>query len=118
MRFCAKLGKRASETLDILRVAYGDNAFKNKIVFVWHERFKEGWESVKDDERPGQPKNQQSCQNVERVRQLVRSARQLSVQIMAEELNLNRETRRKILVDYLGTRNISAKMVSRLLSNK
>jgi hypothetical protein len=41
---------------------------------------------VKDDERSGQPKTQQGCENVERVRQLVRSGRRLSVRIMAEEL--------------------------------
>jgi hypothetical protein len=35
--------------------------------------------------------------------------------MMAEELNLNRETVRKILTDDLGMRQISAKMAPRIL---
>jgi hypothetical protein len=88
IKFCAKLGKSARETLDMLRVAYGDNALKKSIVFEWLERFKEGWERVK----PRQPKTQQSCENLEKVKQLVQSDRRLCVQMMAEELNLNTET--------------------------
>ena len=58
IKFCRKLGKSASETVDILRVAHGDNVLKKSSVFEWHERFKEGQESVEDDERPGQPETQ------------------------------------------------------------
>ena len=77
-----------------------------------------GRESMKDDERPRQPKTQRRCANVERVRQSVRSDRRLSVRLMAEELNLNTETVRKIFKDDFGTRKISAKMVPRLLSDE
>jgi hypothetical protein len=59
----------------MLRVAYGGNALKKSSVFEWRKRFKGGQENVKDDERPGQPKTQQRCQNVERVQQLVQSDR-------------------------------------------
>jgi hypothetical protein len=38
--------------------------------------------------------------------------------MMAEELNLNRETARKILTDDLGTRRISAKMVPKILGDE
>jgi hypothetical protein len=66
----------------------------------------------------GQPQTQQNCENVERVQQLVQSDRQLSVWMMAEELNLNRDRVTKILTDDLGMRKISAKIVPRLLSDK
>jgi hypothetical protein len=42
---------------------------------------------VKDDERIGHPKSHWTDKNVEKVRKLVRSDRQLSVLMMAEELN-------------------------------
>jgi mRNA-degrading endonuclease RelE of RelBE toxin-antitoxin system len=90
---------------------------KKSSVFEWHKRFKEGWEDVKDDERTGRPKTHRTDKNVEKVRKLVRSDRQLSVRMMAEELNLDRETVRKILTEDLGMRNISAKMVPRVLSD-
>jgi hypothetical protein len=38
--------------------------------------------------------------------------------MMAEELNLNRETVRKILTDDLGTSKFSAKMLPRILSDE
>jgi hypothetical protein len=38
--------------------------------------------------------------------------------MMAEELNLNRETVRKIFTDDLGMRKISAKVVPRILIDK
>jgi transposase len=117
IKFCAKLGKSASETLQMLTEAYGADAVKTSSVFEWHKRFEEGWEDVKDDERAGRPKTHRTDENAEKVRKLVRSDRRLSVRTMAEELNLDRETVRKILPEVLGMRKVSAKMVPRILSD-
>jgi hypothetical protein len=51
IKFCAKLGKSASETLQILTEAYGADAMKKLSVFEWHKRFKEGQKDIKDDKR-------------------------------------------------------------------
>jgi hypothetical protein len=56
IKFCAKLGKSASETLQMLTEAYGAAAMKTSSIFEWHKRFKECREDVKDDERTGCPK--------------------------------------------------------------
>jgi hypothetical protein len=56
IKFCAKLGKSVSETLQMLTEAYCADAMKKSGVFEWHKRFKEGREDVKDDERTGRPK--------------------------------------------------------------
>jgi hypothetical protein len=63
IKFCAKLGKRASETLQMLTGDYGADAMKMLSVFEWHERFQEGREDVKDDERTGRPKTHQTDEN-------------------------------------------------------
>jgi hypothetical protein len=60
IKFCAKLGKSASETLQMLTEAYGADAMKKSSVFEWHKRFKEGREYVKDDKRTGNPKTHQT----------------------------------------------------------
>jgi orotate phosphoribosyltransferase-like protein len=57
---------------------------------------------VKDNERTGRPKTHRTDENVGKVRKLVRSDRGLSVRMMAEELNLDRETARKILTRRFG----------------
>jgi hypothetical protein len=75
IKFCAKLGKSASETLQILTEAYGADALKKSSVFEWHKRFKEGQEDVKDDERTGCLKTHQTDENVEKVWKLVCSDR-------------------------------------------
>jgi hypothetical protein len=56
IKFCAKSGKSASETLALLTLAYGEYAMKKSSDFEWHRQFKEGHEDVQDDPRSGQPK--------------------------------------------------------------
>jgi hypothetical protein len=98
----------------MLTEAYCADAMKKSSVFEWH---KEGREDVKDDERTGCPKTHRTDENVEKVRKLVCSEKQLSVRMIAEELNLDRETVRNILTEGLGMRKVSAKMVSQILSD-
>ena len=56
IKFCFKLGKNASETYGMLQNAFRPSCMKRVSVFGWHKRFKEGRESVKDDERCGKSK--------------------------------------------------------------
>jgi len=84
VKFCAKIGKSASETLALLTVAYGEYTVKKSSVFEWHRQFKEGTEDVQDDPRSGQPKTQRTDANVDRVQTLVCSYRRLGVRVIAE----------------------------------
>jgi hypothetical protein len=63
------------------------------------------------DPRIRQPKTQRTDANVDRVRTLVRSDRRLGVRVIAEELNMNRETVRPIVKEDLGMRKFSLKIV-------
>ena len=53
IKFCFKLGKNATETYGMLQTAFGASCMNQALVFEWHKRFKEGRESVRDDERCG-----------------------------------------------------------------
>ncbi len=47
-----KMPEKRMEYLNgILEAAFGQSCVNRASVFVWHKRFKEGSESVKDDER-------------------------------------------------------------------
>lgn len=118
IKFCVKLGKSASETAALLQEAYGEHSMKKSSVFEWHRRFKEGREDVRDDARSGQPKSKRTAANVDKVRALVRSDRRLSVRMMAEELNINRETVRQILKEDLGMSKVSPKRVPEILTGE
>ena len=52
---------------------------------------------MQNDPRSGQPKTRRTDANVDRVRTLVRSDRRLDLRLIAEELNMNRETVRQIV---------------------
>ena len=56
IKFCFKLGKNASETYGMLHTAVGASCMNRTSVFEWHMRFKEGRESVRDDESCGRSK--------------------------------------------------------------
>ena len=56
IEFCFKLGKNATETYGMLQTAFGASCMNRASVFEWHKRFKEGRESVRDDERCGRSK--------------------------------------------------------------
>ena len=52
-----KLGKNAAtETYGMLQTAFWPSCMNRASVFEWHKRFKEGTESVRDDERCGRSK--------------------------------------------------------------
>ena len=56
LKFCFKLGKSATETYGMLQTAFRESCMNRASVFEWHKRFKEGRESVRDDERCGRSK--------------------------------------------------------------
>ena len=56
IKFCFKLGKNATETYGMLQTAFGASCMNQASVFEWHKRFKEGRQSVRDDERCGRSK--------------------------------------------------------------
>ena len=56
IKLCFKLGKNARETYGMLQTAFGASCMNRAWVFEWYKRFKEGKESVRDDEKCGRSK--------------------------------------------------------------
>ena len=57
IKFFFKVGKNdATETYGMLQTPFGQSCMNRASVFEWHERFKEGMESVRDNERCGRSK--------------------------------------------------------------
>ena len=59
----------------------------------------------------------QTADNVERVKQMVRGDRRLIVLMIADELEINRDSVCKIITEDLGMRKICAKMAPKLLDD-
>jgi hypothetical protein len=53
IKFCMKLGKSTTETLEMLREAFGEHSLSWTAVFEWHSCVKAGQVSVEDDKHSG-----------------------------------------------------------------
>ena len=69
IKLCFKLGKKATETYGMLQTAFRPSCMNRASVFECHKRFKEGKESVRDDEKCGRSKEVNTPQLIgQRVR--------------------------------------------------
>ena len=55
IKFLVKLGKNGPKIHQMLQQVYGEDALKERTVFKWVQRFREGREDLKDDTRSGRP---------------------------------------------------------------
>ena len=68
IKFCFKLGKNsATETYGMLQTAFRPSCMNRASVFWGHKRFKEGKESVRDDERCGRSKEVNTLELAKRL---------------------------------------------------
>jgi histone-lysine N-methyltransferase SETMAR len=89
IKFCVLLKKSPSETLRMLEKAYGKAAMKKTQVYKWHKRFRDGRASVNDDPRSGRPSTSTNDNNIERVRNVVRSDWRKSIQEISSEIGIS-----------------------------
>ena len=88
IKFCAKLGKSGSETLQLLRTAYGNAVLSSTQVLRCHKALKDGRESVEDKQRAGRPSTSKTENNVAHVKAVLDRDRRFSVRLMAEAVGL------------------------------
>ena len=118
IKFCAKLGKSGSETLQLLRTAYGDAVLSSAQVLRWHQAFKDGRESIEDEQRAGRPSPSRTENNVARVKAVLDRDRRLSVRLIAEEVGLPKTNVHRIITEDLHMRKNCAKLVPKNLSDE
>ncbi|XP_033213941.1 uncharacterized protein LOC117171005 [Belonocnema kinseyi] len=82
--------------LEMLEKCFGSYALKKTAVYQWHERFKNGRESINDDDRSGRPSTSKADENVDKVQKM-----------LAEN---------HIIVNDLGLRLVAAKLVPKDLN--
>ncbi|EGI59619.1 FLJ37770-like protein [Acromyrmex echinatior] len=86
IKFCVRLGKNATEIFQMLQEAFKDDCISRSQSGRWHKAFKEGREEVADEPRSGRPTTARTDKNVNRVCEVLRSDRRLSI---ADTLNMS-----------------------------
>jgi hypothetical protein len=97
--------------------AFEDNAVNQSRTLLWHKRFKDGQTSVDDDERSGRPSKSTTPENIANIREAILAERRQTIHDVCEIVGLSYGTFQRILADSLNMRRISARFVSRLLSD-
>ena len=83
MKFCLKLGKNATETYRMLQTAFGASYMNQVSVFKWHKRFKEGRESVRDDEKFGRSKEVRTPELIGQIKNFMDKDRCVSIETIS-----------------------------------
>ena len=116
IKFCANLGKSATETLEMIQQGFGDQSLSRAQVFQWHARFKTGRTSVDDDERTGRPTSCTTPETVARIEEFIRQDRRRTIRDIAEEVEVGYGTCQRVLTEELGMHRVAAKFVPRNLT--
>jgi len=117
IEFCAKLGKSGSETLQLLRTAYGDAVLCSAQVFRRHKAFKDERDSVEDEQCTGRPSTSRTENNVARVKAVLDRDQCLNVRLIEEEVGIPKTDIHRIITKDLHMRKICAKLVPKNLSD-
>ena len=114
IKFCVNLGKSPTETKQMIDMA-GDGAHVSRsMVFKWHKRFRDGRESIDDDERPGRP-TEIGDAIIDDIRHAVQEDGRITVREISELFDLSTSTVHTILTENLKLERLSARWVPRLL---
>ncbi|UYV71570.1 hypothetical protein LAZ67_8003713 [Cordylochernes scorpioides] len=89
IKFCVKNGFKGAEIFCMLHTAYGDAVMSQRRVFKWYKRFKDGREDTADNERSGRPSTSTTPEKVDKVLELVREDRRITVREVAEEAGIS-----------------------------
>ena len=112
IKLCFKLGKNATETYGMLQTGFRASCMNRASVFEWHKRFKEGRESVRDDERCGRSNEVRAPELIGQIKNFMDKDRCVSI---SAQFDVSVGTVHTIIHEELKMRKIYAKFVPRVL---
>ena len=116
IKFCFKLGKNdATETYGMLLTAFGASCMNQASVFEWHKKFKEGTESVRDDEKCGRSKEVRTPELIGQIKNFMDKDRHVPIETISAQFDVSVGTVHTIICEELKMRKICVKFVPRVL---
>ena len=89
IKLCFKLRKYATETYGLLPTAFGASCINRALVFEWHKKFKEGRESVRDDERCGRSKEVKTPETIGQIMNFKDMYRRVSIETISAQFDIS-----------------------------
>ena len=99
----------------MLPTAFRPSCMNQASVFEWHKRFKEGRESVRDDERCGRSKEVRTPELIGQIKNFMDKDRRVSIETISAQFDVSVGTVHIIIHEELKMRKICTKFVPRVL---
>ena len=101
IKFCFKLGKNATETYGMLQTTFQPSCMNWASFFEWHKRFKEGRESVREDERCGRSKEVNTLELIGQIKNFMDKDRRVSIKTISAQFDVSVQTVHTIICKEL-----------------
>ena len=99
----------------MLQTAFGASCMNRASVFQWHKRFKEGRESVRDNERCGRKENDRTPELIGQIKNFMDKDHCVSIETISSQFDVSVRTVHTIIrCEELKMRKICAKFVPRV----
>ena len=102
------------ETYGMPQTAFGASCMNRASVFEWHKRFKEGRESVRDDERCVRSKEVRTPELIGQIKNFMDKDCHVAIEIISAQFDVSVRTVHTIICKELKMWKICAKLVPRV----
>ena len=99
----------------MLQTAFQPSCMNRESVFEWHKRFKEGRDSVRDDERCGRSKEVRTPELIVQIKNFMDKDGCVSIESITAQFDVSVGTVHTIICEELKMRKICVKFVPRVL---
>ena len=104
--------------MELIQKAYGDAALSRTKIFEWHKRFREGRESVKDDEPSCRPTTSRTDDNIATVDKMVKEDRKVTSRLIEDTLGIPKTVVLPILREDLKKRKLCSRFFPHVLTRE
>ena len=99
----------------MLQTAFRPSCMNRASVLEWHKRFKEGRDTVRDDERCGRSKEVRTPELIGQIKNFIDKDRRVSIETISAQFDVSVGTVHTIICEDLKMQKISVKFVPRVL---
>ncbi|UYV69087.1 hypothetical protein LAZ67_6002340 [Cordylochernes scorpioides] len=105
-----------TQTLDLLKLAFGNENVNKPTTFRWFSQFKNGMESVKDEKRVGRPILHRNPEKVSQISNLIKENPQIGLRNIEEETGKSKSLVGSIIKEDLQLKKTPSKIVPKMLT--